>query len=596
MSATTPGSGYGNSRDFPHRIECWTILEILQLHEANDYWYLAPRPVSISRRGEPLLRLRLQSLDMSTARFSPAATFLRNSRLFALPQALSGPTPQASTELVASSDTATAPWPTQAAIATPLASQVLGDWGLKRPLPQKSAGKHVASTIRIQRAIDTDEHIADFESSADHVSTLKKLQELRLALTLPKRSNVSVAEPSQDSAFQAHTDHTRPTFQSPTYQIQDGVWPNLSAEAMEQAQPRSLRRGIEISKDRAAKRRAAENERRREAGQAPLRTGDANLKDPLRYRHNGPWLAGMKGDEFERWLEKSVSGRTAEFRGLVRTELESQRRASARAAAMDAGEPLDEAALMKRSSVTEEDLTNRMRELRANPSLFAPLIAKMFDLPEGPRLAHVQKSRQAGQWPYGRTTFTSDHYRDNGPPRTHPSAGLSYLGSRLSQNDAEYGPQEGTSTQIGRILKSNRAAGSMILTHTIGIAGVVGINEQPRSLTNSYSPEKNNTRNVPLRPKAIAVTAEGTIALTAQDDGSNYKLVGGKLLRNDKAAFIEELEEGELYEPLASRRAAAQRGVLPPLDRGPPAKVVNRQPERSPEAEAAVDSFAELFK
>ena len=531
---------------------------------------------------------------MSTARFSPAATFLRNSRLFALPQAISGPTPQASTELVASSDTATAPWPTQAAIATPLASQVLGDWGLKRPLPLKSAGKDAASTIRIQRAIDTDEHIADFESSADHVMSLKKLQELRVAFTLPQRSNISVAEPSKDSAFQAHTDHTRSDHRSPTYQIQDGVWPNLSAEAMEQAQPKALRRGIEISKDRRAKRQAAENDRRREAGQAPIKRAE-NYKDHLRYRHDGPWLAGMTADEFERWLEKSVSGRTTEFRGLVRTELESQRRISARATAMDAGESLDEAALQKRALVTEEDLTNRMRELRANPSLFAPLIAKMFDLPEGPIIASVQKSQQAGQWPYARKTLTSEHYRDNGPPRTHPSAGLSYLGQRLSQNDAEYGPQEGSSTQIGRILKSGRAPGSMVPTHTIGLAGVVAINEQPRTLTNSYTPEK-GSRSVPLRPNGVSVTAEGTIALTAQDDSSSYKIVGGKLLRNDKAAFLEEQEEGELYEPLASRKAAAQRGVLPPLDRGAPSRVPNRQPERTPEAEAAVDSFAQLFK
>src|SRR5262249_42873165 len=113
---------------------------------------------------------------MTAARLSPAATLLRNSKLFALPAALSLPAVEPSSEPLARSDSATTPYPTRAALETPSHSLNRGDWGLKRSLPVKTTTKSGTPTIRIRRGIDTPEHVADFESAADHVITLRKYQ------------------------------------------------------------------------------------------------------------------------------------------------------------------------------------------------------------------------------------------------------------------------------------------------------------------------------------------------------------------------------------------------------------------------------------
>ena len=133
---------------------------------------------------------------MATARLSPAASLLRNSRLFSLPPPLSPPA-----SLV--SDTATQPHPRLAAIETPASSWGRGDWGFKRPLPLKSTTKTGTTTIRVQNGIDSTDHIADFESAADHVLTLRKWRELNLPIRfVSKRTrdeSMSVFEPTVDN-------------------------------------------------------------------------------------------------------------------------------------------------------------------------------------------------------------------------------------------------------------------------------------------------------------------------------------------------------------------------------------------------------------
>merc|ERR1711939_1164094 len=143
---------------------------------------------------------------MTAARLSPAASLLRNSKLFALPPSLSLPLTEPSSEPLAFSDTATTPYPLQAALETPTSSLNRGDWGLKRSLPVKTTTSSGTPTIRIQRGIDTPEHVADFESAADHVITLRKFQELNLRVTLPAPKDKKYNE--RTSAFSPEIDHT----------------------------------------------------------------------------------------------------------------------------------------------------------------------------------------------------------------------------------------------------------------------------------------------------------------------------------------------------------------------------------------------------
>ena len=155
---------------------------------------------------------------MATTRLSPAATLLRQSRLFALPASLTPPTQDVSSQPAGRSDTATLPYPIRAAIETPLSSLNRGDWGLKRPLPLKSTTKSGTPVIRIQGGIDTREHVVDFESAADHALTLRKWQELHLPISKPVTSSSrqheigrTVFDPSFDNTTIPSTPRSRHT-------------------------------------------------------------------------------------------------------------------------------------------------------------------------------------------------------------------------------------------------------------------------------------------------------------------------------------------------------------------------------------------------
>src|SRR5689334_15181708 len=112
------------------------------------------------------MSLRRQSL-------SPTANLLRNSRLFSIPNPL--PRPPASVQfrdgagVIKESETATRPFPTHQAIATTPKSAARGDWGLKRPLPVRSRLLQSGDPVVRVNALDTIEHITDFDSATDHV-------------------------------------------------------------------------------------------------------------------------------------------------------------------------------------------------------------------------------------------------------------------------------------------------------------------------------------------------------------------------------------------------------------------------------------------
>jgi hypothetical protein len=136
---------------------------------------------------------------MAATRLSPAGTILRNSRLFAIPE----PLPAVSFV----SDTATQPHPIFASIETATTSWKRGDWGLKRSLPLKSTTNAGTTSIRVQDGIDSDEHITDFSSAADHVMTLKKWNELHIPIRFPTQKPRNV----RMNVFDSSVDNIRPT-------------------------------------------------------------------------------------------------------------------------------------------------------------------------------------------------------------------------------------------------------------------------------------------------------------------------------------------------------------------------------------------------
>lgn len=410
---------------------------------------------------------------MATARMSPAASLLRSSRLFSIPPPLNPPTSLAS-------GTATLPYPTHAAIETPLSSWDRGEWGFKRSLPLKSTTKTGTTTIRVQDGIDSIEHITDFESAADHVLTLRKWRELNLPIRFIKRSN----RDDSMSVFEAKLD-------------------NISSTAS------------------SAQRR---------------------------WRYNGPWLAGQTGLEFDTLL-KRVQDRKPEFEKYVRARLNAGRTVSRRQEAIDTGIDLTRGEAL---GVSNEEFHEHMLYLRATPSAFGPLIAAFLDLPKGPKGTTSTASLKDG-FVYGRTTVAAEAYSEIGPPRTHPSAGISYLrsGAHIA-NHPTFGPQPLSPPVVARVIRPaiRRKPGE------VGIAGFVASSSASATLlgplnTKPWQPTRGGVKVV-ASPRTAAVDSGGRIILSAGNAPKDLQRVYG---------LAEETKQREVPKVAATRLQS-----MPPLD------------------------------
>lgn len=137
---------------------------------------------------------------MSAKSVSPTAAALRSSRLFSLPTPIAR---ESSHKPGRISNTATQAYPTQQAITTPPKSLARGDWGLKRSLPLRSTTKTSTPVVKVH-AVDTREHITDFDSASDLSRTLAKFKELRAPVL------VNTSHGVHRSAFEPDHDNTDP--------------------------------------------------------------------------------------------------------------------------------------------------------------------------------------------------------------------------------------------------------------------------------------------------------------------------------------------------------------------------------------------------
>lgn len=463
---------------------------------------------------------------MATTRLSPAASLLRQSRLFALPPSLAPPTEEVSSQPEGRSDTATLPYPIRAAIETPLNSLNRGDWGLKRPLPLKSTTKTGSPVIRIQGGIDTREHIADFESAADHALTLRKWQELHLPLSKPTTSSSRRHEIGKNIFDPSFDNTTRPV--SVSNRHHDGGRP---------------------------------------ANDSPKADTESNLQKSSslalkRWKHKGPWLAGMTGMEFEAYLKSSVRSKRNRFREMVKAHLIAHRTEQQRRQAMDEGEGVGRTP--SQVQVTESEVTDHLRLLRSKPEVFGPMIAEFLDLPEGPG--------SQGSWmhdsvfPYGRSTVAAPVYADVGPPKTHPSAGLSYLKvgpDTYARNDPVYGPQTAPPPVQARVLKTRRNAGN--ITASIGVAGVVADDTDPSTRSSGmytpFRPQPGGRKGL-VKVKSASINSNGTINLNVASSSSSASSAHYRLAEDDSVV----LEQGQPMPAAAVAKTA--NFSMPSLDDG----------------------------
>lgn len=394
---------------------------------------------------------------MATKRLSPTANLLRNSRLFSLPPPLPRPTHDLTATSNFVSETATLPYPTHAALETPQSSLSRGDWGLKRPLPLQSTMLTSTPTIRVD-AVDSIEHITDFKSSADHVLTLRKWQEMAIPISMP--------EPPRNPAASVINSAL--------------IWP-----------PRSV---FEADVDNT-----------------DVHPQNAST-DQQRWKYKGPWLAGKSDGEFEVYIRKEIKRRRKDFRQFLRERLLERKAIARKREAMESGEGFKPNTV----EISDHEFESYVKSLRQDHSELNNFVHQFLDLPPSP------SNRERGG------DSLASVYFEQGPPKTHPSAGLSYnRTASYLHNHPILGPQLFKAPVLGRVLEPQHS-GSRESKARIGIGGIVTDDSQSPMFKSKYDVRHNvpgiekfdhsipGGAKVWLQPKQASINFEGKIKLRVE--------------------------------------------------------------------------------
>ncbi|TAQ83366.1 hypothetical protein B7494_g8303 [Chlorociboria aeruginascens] len=390
----------------------------------------------------------------STRAMSPGGSFLRASRVFAIPAPLRTPPNTYASVATWNSDTATTPHPVHLSITTPQSSLAKGDWGFKRSLPLRSTTKTSTPIIRIA-AIDTIEHFTDFASAADHTLSLQKWHEMNIPLSTPGDKDI----------------RGYPT---------TNIYSNKAAGSGKSVFEDALDSTVKVER------------------------GGTLERDDVRWKFSGPWLAGQTEGDFNTYVQKEVRRRKPEFQKFLRKACAEAFTLDAIRTARDRG--VEVGPPIKAADITEQQFNTYIKSLREdkleNGELYKQ-IRKFLDLPPPPR-NKAEHDVNMALGTSGRATkmeIKSDDYKvsdspyaQNGPPKTHPSAGLAY--SRSSSylfNHPTYGPQKTHPPVHARIvLPKGAAVGNF--NAALGVGGFV--TEVPEGFQPSFGANIKRRRGV----------------------------------------------------------------------------------------------------
>ncbi|CAL3967331.1 hypothetical protein PZA11_003665 [Diplocarpon coronariae] len=421
---------------------------------------------------------------MASRGVSPGGALLRASRVFSIPPPLPRPVGDLQSAQVFGSDTATLPHPIYQTITTPQASLARGDWGFKRPLPLRSTTRTSTPFIRVE-AIDTFEHVTEFESAADHSITLQKWLEMGVPLSTPQ---------------------------------------SKSKGELKTVQPRSV---FEQEIDWIAE-------------------SDGGLfgKDDVRWKFKGPWLAGQTEGDFKKYLADNVRKQKPEFQKYLRAACANALTREAQQTALEEGNSDVVATPIKEGDITQEQFIEYVKKLRNTRSELYKLIRNFLDLPPAPSGSANMAEEILTFMKPGQVIDNSDiavsksPYADTGPPKTHPSAGLAYsLTNAYTYNHPVHGPQREHRPVPARVvMPRNAAAGSF--GAVLGVGGFVAelpaghrsFNITDRGLSNLRSASKMNlipgTQSIEpkkvggskawVKPTTARVDPKGRILLTVE--------------------------------------------------------------------------------
>ncbi|TVY88547.1 37S ribosomal protein, mitochondrial [Lachnellula willkommii] len=403
---------------------------------------------------------------MASRGISPGGALLRASRVFSIPPPLQQPAGDMSVRGAFNSDTSTLPHPTHMSITTPQSSLAKGDWGLKRALPLRSTTKSSTPVIKIKK-MDTFEHITEFGSAADHTLSLQKWLEMGIPLTTPqlKESTQSHLDPPVKSVFE------------------DAIDTTATAE------------------------------------------GTGSTEIDARWKFSGPWLAGQTEGEFNAYVQKEVRRRKLDFhkflRGACSVALSKERREQ-----RASSEGVDELELNPQAEdVTDEQFKDYVKSLRQDWTELYRHIRTFLDLPPASSAKpaadalHEMLNPLSPYSPEQDKSVSVSPYRDSGPPKTHPSAGLSYSRTNSTLfNHPVFGPQSSKSPIEARIISPKGSTNG--ITH-LGVGGFV---TNTPFKDESYRLARKSSRPVPMVPGLMHIEPD--------------KVGGSKVYVQPKSAYV----------------------------------------------------------
>ncbi|EGD84371.1 hypothetical protein H112_08075 [Trichophyton rubrum D6] len=196
---------------------------------------------------------------------------------------------------------------------------------------------------------------------------------------------------------------------------------------------------------------------------------DHSSEKKLRYRFKGPWLAGMTEIEFERYLKK-VRKQRPEFLQKLREVVIENKALQTRRRLMDEGKSFEESDLPK--TLSDAEFESALLALRADPAALGPEVNKFLDLATPPKVP--DRRIHLRNWAAGPSDVASPQYARDGPPKTHPSAGLSYLRTRSHlENHPIAGPQQNPRPVQARLLRARGRGRGGSSKSIVGVAGFV---------------------------------------------------------------------------------------------------------------------------
>jgi hypothetical protein len=185
-------------------------------------------------------------------------------------------------------------------------------------------------------------------------------------------------------------------------------------------------------------------------------------KDDARWKFKGPWLAGLTEGNFNAYVVKEVRKRKVEFREFLRSSCAVETTQDQRQRATDEA---DEIPLpLEAKDITDKQLTEYIKVLRRDRIKLNQHIRSFLDLPPSPSIKIGSEMSDSFESIFIQVqeeiqSTSNSPYAESGPPKTHPSAGLSY--SRTAShtfNHPLYGPQKYPPPVQARVVMPKAAA------------------------------------------------------------------------------------------------------------------------------------------